>query len=73
MVGKKKELSGKQLKRATGGAWAAGEGGGSKHGGTKHGPRAGHVTKKPLDAGRTSANPRGGHTRFEHDGGPRPV
>ena len=57
MVDKKKELSEKDLKKATGGAHAAGESGGTR--GTRHGPRAGHVTKPPLEGGNIQAKPRG--------------
>ena len=63
MVGKKKELSSKDLKKATGGAFAAGETGGTKHGGSKHGPRAGHVSGKPLDGGTVEAKVRKPHIR----------
>ena len=48
MADKKKELSDKNLKKATGGAFAAGEAGGHKHGGTPHGPRSGYVGNKPI-------------------------
>ena len=57
MVDKKKELSDKDLKKATGGARAAGESGGTR--GTRHGPRAGHVTKLPMEGGTIQAKPRG--------------
>ena len=68
MVDKKKELSGKDLKKATGGAFAAGETGGHKHGGTQHGPRAGYVGNKPVhDAGGVGVkNPLPGKDRKGH-------
>jgi len=52
MVDKKKELSDKDLKKASGGAFAAGEKGGHKHAGTPGGPSAGYAGGKPVhDAG----------------------
>jgi len=63
---KKKELSDKDLKKASGGAFAAGEKGGHKHGGTPSGPRSGYVGGKPvLDAGNVNIKnkPKGGHIR----------
>jgi hypothetical protein len=51
MVDKKKELSDKDLKKATGGAMAAGTEGGTKHGGKRH-SGAGYVGDlKPEDGG----------------------
>ena len=57
MVDKKKELSDKDLKKATGGAVARGETGG--HTTTGHGPRAGYAGNKPIhDAGNVNVKPK---------------
>ena len=70
MVGKKKELSSKDLKKATGGARARGESGGTTPGG--HGPRAGRMTKPPREGGSIQAKPRGSHA-FENNDNPTPI
>ena len=66
---KKKELSEKDLKKASGGAWASGEHGGHTHPGDPSGPRprAGYAGNKPVhDAGNVNikdTKPKGGHIR----------
>ena len=62
-MAKKKELSDKDLKKATGGASARGETGGTTHPG-QHGPRGGYVGGKPIhDAGNVNIKPKNPHIR----------